>query len=253
MATETVDALIQGGKASAAPPLGPALGPLGVNIGQVVQEINKKTESFKGMQVPVKVIVDTDTKEFEITVGTPPTSALVKKEANIQKGAGNPLTDKVADLKIQQIIKISQMKQDSLLGKNNFSRVKEVLGTCDSMGVLVEGKPARQTIADVNQGAFKDKIEKGETELSAEDLKKLEDERKRLEADLKQKQQEFETRAKEIVDKMEGKSRAIIKGALLDAKIPVAMVEKFLPAETAAPAPAAAAGAKPAAKAGNKK
>jgi len=156
MATETVEALINGGKASAAPPLGPALGPLGVNIGQVVQEINKKTESFKGMQVPVKVIVDSETKEFTITVGTPPCSALIKKEAGVKKGAGNPLLDKVADLKIEQIIKISKMKQDALLGKNNFSRVKEVLGTCDSMGVLVEGKPARQTIQDINKGAFKE-------------------------------------------------------------------------------------------------
>ena len=86
MATQSVDALVEGGKASAAPPLGPALGPLGVNIGQVVAEINKKTASFQGMQVPVKVNVDTDTKEFNITVGTPPASALIKKEANLKSG-----------------------------------------------------------------------------------------------------------------------------------------------------------------------
>jgi len=247
MATETVDALIQGGKASAAPPLGPALGPLGVNIGQVVQEINKKTESFKGMQVPVKVIVDTETKEFTISIGTPPCSALIKKEAHIQKGAGNPLTDKVADLKIEQIIKISKMKEDALLGKNNFSRVKEVLGTCDSMGVLVEGKPARETIRDINQGAFKEKIEQGKTELSAEDLKRLDEERKRLESELKKKHAEFEARAKEIIDKLEGKPRGTIKVAMLDAKIPAAMVEKLLPAETAAAKPEEKPAAKPAA------
>ncbi len=71
---DVIEALIDGGKASAAPPLGPALGPMGVNIGQVIAEINKKTEHFKGMQVPVKVIVDKETKSFEITVGTPPAS-----------------------------------------------------------------------------------------------------------------------------------------------------------------------------------
>ena len=65
MAKETIETLIEGGKASAAPPLGPALGPLKVNIGQVVADINKKTADFKGMKVPVKVIVDTKTKEFE--------------------------------------------------------------------------------------------------------------------------------------------------------------------------------------------
>jgi len=245
MGTETVDVLINGGKATAAPPLGPALGPLGVNIGQVVAEINKKTESFKGMQVPVKVTIDTDTKEFTISVGTPPCSALIKKEAGIKKGAGNPLTDIVADLKIEQIIKISKMKEDALLGKNNFSRVKEVLGTCDSMGVFVEGKPARETIRDINAGAFKEKIEQGKTELSADELKAQEAERIRLEAELKKKFAEFESRAKEIVDKLEGKSRSVIKTALLDAKIPAGIVDKLLPAETAAPA----AGAKGAAKA----
>ena len=82
---QTVDALVEGGKASAAPPLGPALGPLGVNIGQVVAEINKKTADFKGMQVPVKVIIDTDTKEFEIKIGTPPAAELIKQEAGIKK------------------------------------------------------------------------------------------------------------------------------------------------------------------------
>ena len=66
MATEVVEVLVQGGKATAAPPLGPALGPLGVNIGQIVADINKKTGDFAGMQVPVKVSVDSDTKEYKI-------------------------------------------------------------------------------------------------------------------------------------------------------------------------------------------
>ena len=71
---EKVEALVDGGKASAAPPLGPALGPMGVNIGQVIAEINKKTDAFKGMKVPVTVLIDKETKEFSIEIGTPPTS-----------------------------------------------------------------------------------------------------------------------------------------------------------------------------------
>jgi len=118
MAKQTVECLIEGGKATAAPPLGPALGPLGVNIGQVVAEINKKTADFKKMQVPVKVIVDEDTKEFEITIGTPPTSELIKKEAHIEKGSGVPNSDKVADIRIEQVIKVAKMKEDVTLGKN---------------------------------------------------------------------------------------------------------------------------------------
>ena len=73
MATEKVEVLIEGGKATAAPPLGPALGPMGVNIGEVVAQINTKTQDFKGMQVPVTVAINTDSKEFTISVGTPPT------------------------------------------------------------------------------------------------------------------------------------------------------------------------------------
>src|SRR3989344_1013656 len=114
MAKQTIEVLIAGGKATAAPPLGPALGPLGVNIGQVVSEINKKTASFNGMQVPVKVVVESENKSFDISVGTPPVSSLIFKEAGIEKGSGNPVVDKVADLKMEQVIKISKMKYDSL-------------------------------------------------------------------------------------------------------------------------------------------
>src|SRR3989344_7376993 len=123
MAIQTVEALIKGGEATAAPPLGPALGPLGLNIGQIIGEINKKTASFKGMQVPIKIKVDKDTKDFSISVGTPPASALIKKEAGIEKGSSNPLMDKVADLRIENIIKIAKMKEDALLGKTLKDRI----------------------------------------------------------------------------------------------------------------------------------
>lgn len=244
MATETIEALIEGGKATAAPPLGPALGPLGVNIGQVVAEINKKTESFKGMQVPVKVAVDKETKEFTITVGTPPVSALVKKEAGIEKGAGNPLQDKVADIKIEQIIKIAKMKEDSLLGKDNFARVKEVLGTCNSMGVMVEGKPAKDLIKDVNEGAFKKEIETGKTALTAEELKEIAEHKKKLQEESEKRKAEFTAKAKQIIESMEGKTRGEIKSKLVEAKIPIQIIEELLPVEAAATGEAAPAAAK---------
>lgn len=173
MATQIVESLVDGGKASAGPPLGPALGPLGVNIGQIISDINKKTESFKGMQVPVKVEVDTDTKEYSISVGTPPSSSLIKKEAKVEKGAGNPLQDKVADLRIEQIIKIAKMKEDALLGKSLKEKIKEIIGTCNSMGILVHGVVATEAIKQVNQGKFDKEIKEEKTELSAEELKQL--------------------------------------------------------------------------------
>jgi len=232
MAKDSVDVLIEGGKATAAPPLGPALGPMGVNIGQVVAEINKKTAEFKGMQVPVKVIVDKSTKTFEIKIGTPPASALIKKEANIESGAGNPKLDKVADLKIEQIIKISKMKEDSLLGKDNVQRVLEIIGTCNSMGVLVEGKPAVETQRDIKNGMFRDKIMAGKTTLSADELKALEEEKKKLQAEIEARKAEFEAKAKSIISSMQGKARGEIKTKLVEAGIPAKMIEQLLPVET---------------------
>jgi large subunit ribosomal protein L11 len=228
---ETIKVLIEGGKATAAPPLGPALGPLGVNIGQVVADINGKTSSMKGMQVPVEVSVDPNTKEYEIKVGTPPCSALVKKEAGIDKGASNPKQDRVADLRIEQIIKIALMKKDSLLGKTRKEQVKEIIGTCNSMGVMVEGVSAKEAIKLVNQGNFDEEIKKGKTELSSEELMEIAEEKKKLAEELEKRRAEFETKAKEIIADMQGKERGAIKAKLVEAEIPHQIIDELLPAE----------------------
>jgi large subunit ribosomal protein L11 len=203
MTIETVEALVEGGKASAAPPLGPALGPLGVNIGDVVAKINEKTASFKGMQVPVKVIVDSENKSFEISIGTPPVASLIIKEANIKKGSGKPNSIKVADLKIPQIIKVAKMKEDALLGSDLKNKIKEIIGTCDSMGVLVEGKQARETIQDVNEGMFDKEIKEEKTELTQEEKTELEAERKELQAHAK----EVEAEEKAVAEAAEAEKK----------------------------------------------
>jgi len=252
MPKQTVEAMVEGGKATAAPPLGPALGPLGVNIGQVISEINKKTADFKGVQVPVKIIID-ENKEITITVGTPPASALIKQEAHIEKGSGNPLADLIADLKIEQVIKIAKMKGDGLSGKDMFMKVKEICGTCDSMGVMVEGKRAHDTIADINDGMFTEEIKAEKTELSAEELRELEEKKKKLAADIEKRKAELMATAKQIIESMAGQPRGAIKAKLIDAKIPTVIIEELLPVEAAAapgaPGAAPAAGAKPAAEA----
>lgn len=243
MGKQTVEAMVEGGKASAAPPLGPALGPLGVNIGQVISEINKKTSDFKGVQVPVKIIVDED-KNITITVGTPPASALIKQEAHIEKGSGNPLTDLVADLKIEQVIKISKMKGDGLSGNTTAMRVKEIAGTCNSMGVMIEGKRAIDTIVDINAGMYDAEIKAEKTELSAEELREIEDKKKRLAADIEKRKADFTASAKQIIESMKGQPRGTIKAKLIEAKIPTVLIEELLPVEAAAKpgeaAPAAA-------------
>tara|TARA_Y100000310_G_scaffold345580_1_gene466875 strand:+ start:4088 stop:4798 length:711 start_codon:yes stop_codon:yes gene_type:complete len=231
MATETVEALIEGGKASAAPPLGPALGPMGVNIGEVVSAINEKTAAFKGMQVPVKVNIDTSTKEFTIEIGTPPAASLIKKEAQVKKGASNPLTEKVADLLIEQIIKIAKMKEDALTGKDMKMKVREIVGTCQSMGVLVEGVPAQEALKKIEGGEFDEEIKAEKTEISEEEQKQLDEERKKMQAELEEKRTEFESQAKTILSAMEGKDTKAKRGKLAEAGIPQPIIDELAPIE----------------------
>ncbi len=231
MATETVEALINGGKASAAPPLGPALGPLGVNIGEVIAEINKKTADFAGMQVPVKVEVDTQSKKFSISVGTPPASSLIKGEAKLAKGSGRAGAEMVADLAIEQIIKVSKMKDDDLKGRTPKARVKEVIGTCVSMGILVEGMTPKEALKAVDEGKWASEIESGKTELSAEEQKKLEEERKSMQAELEKKHAAIMGKAQSILDaaKTAGKDATTIRKELETAGIPDDLIERMAP------------------------
>lgn len=150
---ETVEVLVPGGKATAGPPLGPALGPLGINVKAVVDEINKKTADFNGMQVPVTVTVD-EKRNFTIDVGIPPTTALIMKEAGIGKGASEPGTQVAGDLPLEAAVRIARMKFDGMLSYDLKSAVKEVLGTCVSVGVTVEGQKPRDVIRAINDGTY---------------------------------------------------------------------------------------------------
>lgn len=153
---EVVEVLVPGGKATAGPPIGPALGPLGINVKAVVDEINKKTASFNGMQVPVKIEVD-EKKNFTVTVGIPPTTALIKKEANIEKGSAEPNTIIVGNLSLEAAVRIAKMKHDDMLSYDIKNAVKEVVGTCVSMGVNVDGKRPKEVFAAIDSGAY-DKV-----------------------------------------------------------------------------------------------
>ncbi len=155
---ETIKALVDGGKASAGPPLGPALGPLGVNIMEIISAINSKTKDFAGMKVPVTIIVNPKTKSFEIEIGTPPASSLILNEIHVEKGSGSPSTHKVGNLTIDQAIKIARMKQQNLLGKTLKQKTKEVIGTCVSVGVRVEGKSPVEVQKDIDAGVYDTKF-----------------------------------------------------------------------------------------------
>ncbi len=154
MAEAVVDGLVEGGKASGGPPLGPALGPLGVSTDAVVKEINEKTKDFAGIKLPVKIIVDTTTKKYRIEVGTPPTSALILKEAGVQKGA-KAKGEIVGNITLEQAKKIAESKAARIYGNSLNDRIKQVLGTCKSVGVTCDGQDPRQAIAKLDKGELK--------------------------------------------------------------------------------------------------
>ena len=137
------------------------------------------------------------------------------------------------------------MKEDNLLGKTLKEKVKEIIGTCNSMGILVEGKPAVEAIKEVNDGKFDKEIKEEKTELSAEEKAKLEEKKKKLAEEMEARRAEFEKTAKEIIAGMEGKERGEIKAKLSEANIPDAMIKELLPVEGEAAPGAEGAEAKP--------
>ncbi|MDV3104167.1 50S ribosomal protein L11 [Thermococcus waiotapuensis] len=160
---QVVEVLVEGGKASPGPPLGPAIGPLGLNVKQVVDEINKATKEFEGMQVPVKIIVeDPQKKTFRIEVGVPPTSQLIKKELGIPKGSGEPVRSPVGNLTMEQVIKIAKAKRGQMLAASLKAAAKEVIGTALSMGVTVEGKDPREVQKEIDEGVYDELFAKAE-------------------------------------------------------------------------------------------
>jgi large subunit ribosomal protein L11 len=149
---ETIEVLVPGGQADPGPPLGPELGPTAVNVQEVVNDINERTEAFDGTEVPVTITIEDD-GGFEIEVGVPPTAALIKDEAGFDTGSGEPQKNFVADLSIEQVKTIAEQKHPDLLSYDTRNAAKEIVGTCASLGVTIEGEDARE---------FKEKVDAGE-------------------------------------------------------------------------------------------
>jgi large subunit ribosomal protein L11 len=149
---DSIEVLVPGGNADPGPPLGPELGPTPVDVQAVVQEINDETAAFDGTEVPVTVSYEED-GSFDIEVGVPPTAELIKDEADFETGSGEPHEEFVADLSVEQVRQIAEQKQSDLLSYDLKNAAKEVVGTCTSLGVTIEGENPRE---------FKDRIDSGE-------------------------------------------------------------------------------------------
>ncbi len=145
---------IRGGEASPAPPVGPVIEQLGLDVKKVVDEINKLTERFKGFEVKVKIIVDEETKEYEIEVRGPTTTELLLKAVGADKPSGDPMHQKIGDLPFEKIVEIAILKKHDMLAKTLKAAVKTVLGSARSIGITVDGKDPKQVTKEVEAGVY---------------------------------------------------------------------------------------------------
>jgi large subunit ribosomal protein L11 len=167
--------LIDGGDMKPGPSIAQQLGPMGINIGKVISSVNSSTKEFNGMKVPVELIIDKKTKDFEVKVFSPPTSELLKKELKLEKGSHDHKNLIVGNASIEDVIKITKIKYSNMLEKNFKNAVKSILGTCASVGVLVENKNPNELVLDVVAGKYDKEINNQISETASEKRKKLND------------------------------------------------------------------------------
>lgn len=167
--------LAEGGAMKPGPALSQKLGPAGIPINQVIQKVNEATDDFKGLKVPVELDIDVKTKKFEVKIFSPPVSELLKKELGIAKGSGLQIKTKIANASIEQIISVAKTKMQNLLCKDLKSAVKVVVGTCVSLGILIENKTAKEIEKEIEAGKYDKEISHVKTETSPEKKKILEE------------------------------------------------------------------------------
>ncbi len=198
--------LIDGGAMKPGPAISQKLGPLGINLGKVISEVNKATTDFKGIKVPVTLDIDSKTKDFTVTVSTPPTAELLKKELGFTKGSQQPDKIKVANAAIEYIIKVAKIKQKDMFVDSLKAAIKSVLGSCVSNGILVESKDPKEIIEEIEKGVYDKIISEGKEIPDKEKLDKLD-------SDFKEVQKVQEALIKEIQKKEEEKAAAAAPAA----------------------------------------
>lgn len=215
--------IVEGGAMKPGPAVAQQIGPLGINMGKVISDVNTATSGFKGMQVPVEVDVNTKTKAFTVQVFSPSVATLLKKEISVESASGTPKTVRVGNISIEQAIGIAKTKLPDMLAKNMKAAVKLVIGSCVSLGILVESKDPKQVEKDIDSGMYDKEIKAENTETPADKKKELD----KFFADVKAAQEKAKKAAEEAAAAAEA--------------------AKVAAAAAAGPAAAPAAGATPAA------
>ncbi len=166
--------IVEGGKMQPGPAVSQQLGPMGINLGKVISDVNEATKEFIGIKVPVEIDVNPKTKKYEINVFSPPIAELIKKELKIDKGSGQPNNFKVGNIAFERLISIAKTKMPDLLAKNMKGAIKLAVGTCVTMGVLIDNKEPKEIEMDIDSGKYDKEISKEISEVSEEKKAKLE-------------------------------------------------------------------------------
>jgi len=168
-----VKMLVEGGDMKPSPAVSQQLGPMGINLGKVIGDVNEATKDFRGIRVPVELDIDSKTKEFTVKVFSPPASELLKKELGIEKGSGQAKKEKAGNIAIERIISVAKTKQESMIVSNFKAAVKSVVGSCVALGVLVENKDPHEIQTEIDEGKYDKEINEKITEVSSEKKLKL--------------------------------------------------------------------------------
>jgi len=170
-----VKLIIEGGNMKPGPAVAQQLGPMGINMGKVIEDVNKETAGFKGTKVPIELDVDSTTKEYKITVFSPPMSELIKKEMGLEKASGASGSEWAGNIAFEQIVGVAKTKMSGLLAKDLRAAVRLAVGSCVSMGILVDSKNPIEIEQDISDGKYDTEISGEVSEVSAEKKKELDD------------------------------------------------------------------------------
>ena len=165
--------MVEGGNMTPGPAVAQQLGPMGINMGKVISDVNTATSDFKGVTVPVHLTVNTETKEVTIKVLSPPTSELIKKELGIEKASGARLKQRVGNFAIEQVISVAKAKHDHMLSNDFMATVKSVIGTCQALGILIENKEVKEIQEEIAEGKYAEEISAQKTDVDPEKRKAL--------------------------------------------------------------------------------
>lgn len=170
-----VKLIVDGGAMKPGPAVAQQLGPMGINMGGVISDVNKETEGFKGVKVPVELDIDAKTKEYTIQVFSPPVSEMIKKELKIEKASGLAGKYMAGNIAFERVIEIAKSKQGNLLARNLRSSVRLVVGTCASMGILIDNKFPSEIQGEIDGGNYDKEISEEKTEVTEEKKKMIEE------------------------------------------------------------------------------